>query len=224
LTTILGFAQSAMRRLPKDDPLAFPLASIERESLRCKALIQDLLTFSRQSAATVASFDVDSLLNATILLVKGRAIAQSVEIRLEAPDAPLLVDGAPPQIQQVLINLCHNAIDAMPSGGTLTLRAGPVEDGGKRFARIEVLDTGTGIPPEIRDRVIEPFFTTKEPGQGTGIGLSIAYEIVRQHQGRISFESEVGRGTRFQVLLPAAAPLTPQETRHESPSQDPGRR
>jgi signal transduction histidine kinase len=132
------------------------------------------------------------------------AAARGIEVRRETPDAPLLLRGVSTQLQQVVVNLCANALDAMPGGGTLTVRLDRVASEGRPWGRIEVVDTGAGIPAEIRDRIFDPFFTTKEPGRGTGLGLAIASEIVRRHHGRIDFESEAGKGTRFRVLLPDA--------------------
>ena len=109
------------------------------------------------------------------------------------------------QIQQMLMNLCANAIDAMPKGGTLTFRIGlgkNAMENSKECVRFDVKDTGDGIPEELRHRIFEPFFTTKEVGKGTGLGLSLAYEIVKSHQGEIALSSEVGKGSCFQVYLP----------------------
>jgi CheY-like chemotaxis protein len=105
-------------------------------------------------------------------------------------------------LQQVLMNLCLNARDAMPEGGILTVRT--ERDRERREVLMQVSDTGGGIPPEFRERIFEPFFTTKEVGKGTGLGLATVYTIVEQHDGRIDVDSEVGAGTTFTVRLPAA--------------------
>jgi signal transduction histidine kinase len=103
---------------------------------------------------------------------------------------------------QVLLVLAINAADAASPGGAVTIRAGRHPEGGAVFS---VEDTGPGIPPEIADHIFEPFFTTKPPGQGTGLGLSVAYGLVQAHNGRLEFESLPGAGTRFEVVLPAGA-------------------
>jgi two-component system, sensor histidine kinase and response regulator len=204
MMVILGFTQSLLRRIPKDDPAAFPLASIERESIRVRDLVRNLLVFSRQNELPETVFQAGTVIADALALIEAMAASRGVEIRREIPDAPFPLRGAATQIQQVLINLCANALDAMPNGGMLTVRAGRVEKDGKPWIRLEVADTGSGIPSEIRERIFDPFFTTKEPGRGTGLGLSLASEIVRRHLGRIALETEVGRGTRFDVLLPDA--------------------
>src|SRR5205085_1136029 len=109
------------------------------------------------------------------------------------------------QIEQVLLNLANNALDAMPKGGVLTVRSRSVKHEGAAAARIEITDTGTGIPVEIQDRVFEPFFTTKARGRGTGLGLSLVQEIVAKHNGDVRFETAPGRGTTFVVTLPLKA-------------------
>ena len=106
------------------------------------------------------------------------------------------------QIQQIIINLSNNAMDAMPEGGTLTLRTKKTRAEGKDMIEIEVRDTGAGIPKEIQAKIFEPFFTTKEVGKGTGLGLSLVYELIQKHDGRITLESEAGKGTIFRVFLP----------------------
>jgi two-component system NtrC family sensor kinase len=113
----------------------------------------------------------------------------------------------PGQLEQVFINLSLNALDAMPEGGTLTVRSH--QENGRIEVRIE--DTGAGIPPEIGRRVFEPFFTTKEPGRGTGLGLSVSYGIVQKHRGTIDLESTVNRGTVFTVRLPVLETLPEPE-------------
>ena len=106
------------------------------------------------------------------------------------------------QIQQILVNLSNNAIDAMPAGGRLTIRLQNAKMDGRDAIEIQVQDTGTGIPTEIQSKIFHPFFTTKEVGKGTGLGLALVYEIIEKHNGKISFDSEVGKGTNFKVLLP----------------------
>jgi signal transduction histidine kinase len=204
MMVILGFAQSLLRRTPKDDPAAMPLASIEREAMRVRDLVRNLLAFSRQGERPETLFPAAGVVDDALSLVGAMAAARGIEVRRETPDAPLLLRGVSTQLQQVVVNLCANALDAMPGGGTLTVRLDRVASEGRPWGRIEVVDTGAGIPAEIRDRIFDPFFTTKEPGRGTGLGLAIASEIVRRHHGRIDFESEAGKGTRFRVLLPDA--------------------
>lgn len=134
-----------------------------------------------------------------VSLLQGAAEAASVRIDEDYPHLPVMVDMDPNEIKQVFINIMNNALHAMPQGGTLTIR---VEQCGDHETAVEFSDTGHGIPREHLEKVFEPFFSTKGNGDGTGLGLSISYRIVQNHGGRIEVESEVGRGSRFRVLLP----------------------
>jgi signal transduction histidine kinase len=200
---ILGFAQSLLRRFPENDPLRAPLESIEREALRCKTLVQDLLAFSRSNNpnTTIQMENLPQVLERALTLVTTLARSKQVElIRSLAADLPLVpVDSG--QIQQAVINLCTNAIDAMPQGGKLTVSIARTGN----HAAISVQDTGTGIAPEIRERIFEAFFTTKEEGKGTGLGLSLIANIVKAHRGEITLQSEVGHGSTFTLRLPIDA-------------------
>ena len=204
LGIILGFAQSLVKRIKKDDPMAMPLKSIEREAVRCKNLVQDLLVFSRSSATEKGKLDLNAALDGALSLILARAKTQGVEIIRELSPAlpPVTANGN--KIQQALINLANNALDAMPKGGVLTI--GTALSGNRPgYVRIRVQDNGHGIPKEIQAKVMEPFFTTKEAGKGTGLGLALVYEIVKNHNGSIELESEEGKGTRFTIFLPTEA-------------------
>jgi len=130
-----------------------------------------------------------------------RLVRANIAVNLELAPGSLPVDADRGQLDQVLMNLTVNASDAMPGGGTLTIRTGA--DAGQAVW-LAVEDTGHGIPAEVRDRIFEPFFTTKGAGKGTGLGLSVVHGIVAQHGGRIEVESTVGRGTKFKVSVPRA--------------------
>ena len=122
---------------------------------------------------------------------------------MELSDSLPLVSGDLGQLQQAVIILAENAIDAMPQGGTLTMRTLREGDEESESVIVEVSDTGQGIREEIRERIFDPFFTTKEVGRGTGLGLAVCYGIVTEHGGRIGVESAVGRGSTFRIWLPA---------------------
>ena len=200
LAVILGFAQGILGRLPEADPMHIPVKSIERETLRCRNLVQDLLTFSRQKKTGTTLEALVPMIEGAMNLVETQARLKHVLVQRDfAADVPP-VQADRTQIQQVIINLCTNALDAMPGGGTLTVQ---VRLQGTHV-EIRVTDTGTGIPADIRKRIFEPFFTTKEVGKGTGLGLSLIYEIVKNHQGTVDLETEAGKGTTFIVRLPAA--------------------
>jgi signal transduction histidine kinase len=120
----------------------------------------------------------------------------------DLPDSPLMVTYDAQQIEQVLINLIHNAVQAMPNNGSLRIGLNQVEE----TAHISIQDTGSGISPEHLKRIFDPFFTTKPEGQGTGLGLSVSYGIIANHHGKIDVESEIGKGTKFTIILPLAQP------------------
>jgi signal transduction histidine kinase len=205
LGVILGFAQGVQRRLQSGDPLHLPIDSIVREGLRCKSLVQELLTFSRTARKGNEPCDLNQVVSSALALVGTKARTLGVEVVQELePDLPV-IDGNPTQLQQVVVNLGTNAVDAMDGGGVLTVRTSRADGGA---VAVEVIDTGCGIPPDVLARIFEPFFTTKEVGKGTGLGLSLVHEMVRQHGGEIAVDSQVGRGTRMRVCLPAAAPRT----------------
>ncbi|HBB67256.1 MAG: hypothetical protein A2X28_11380 [Elusimicrobia bacterium GWA2_56_46] len=200
---ILGFAQSLVKTVKENDPLKTPLKSIEREAMRCKELVQNLLVFSRASSRSAhPAFDPNSSIESALSLILPQARMQNVEIvkDLRSPLPMITADSG--QLQQVIINLCSNAIDAMPSGGRLTIGTSLSRRDGKDFIRIDVSDTGSGIPKELHAKIFNPFFTTKEVGKGTGLGLSLVHEIVTRHAGTIELESEPGKGAKFSVYLP----------------------
>ncbi|HYY95826.1 MAG TPA: response regulator [Pyrinomonadaceae bacterium] len=179
------------------------LQLIRGEAFRCKQITNGLLDFSRARAAEHAPVNVSEVVESAARLLthqkRGVSITFDVELAKNLP----LVSGDLGQLQQAVIILSENGIDAMPQGGTLTLRTlrGEAEEGGE--VCIEVRDTGQGIPVEIRERIFDPFFTTKEVGRGTGLGLAVCYGIVTEHGGRIEVDSTVGRGTVFRISLPA---------------------
>ncbi len=168
---------------------------------RIQRIMMDLLDFARPDESAVADADLNAGVEATINLARGRAKERGVALSAELGALPP-VSCFPGKVNQVIMNLVANAVDATPSGGRVVVRTG-VRPGG--MVAIEVEDTGTGIDPALRDRIFDPFFTTKPIGQGTGLGLSLSYGIVRAHGGSLDFESEPGRGTRFTVTLPAVA-------------------
>ena len=177
-----------------------------REALRCGKIVNNLLTFARQKGVESKHFDLVELVQ-TILVLLGHAMTKAgVTTQLDLPAAPFTIYGDYAQIQQCLMNLISNAVEAMPDGGTLTIGAGHQDSSGDVW--IEVADTGTGIADDDLQRIFEPFFSTKSDGKGVGLGLPMVYGIVREHGGTVSVDSMVGRGTTFRITLPEA----PDET------------
>ncbi len=198
ISVMLGFAQAILRKMPEDDPLRKPLSTIEREGLRCKAIIQNLLDFARRNKPALQPVDVNQVLEAACVLIEHQMSLDNIVVtKGYAPDLPRVL-ADPNQLQQVFVNIIQNAYQAMPEGGTLRLVTRSLGD----EVQIIFADTGIGIPPENIKRIFDPFFTTKEVGQGTGLGLSVSYGIVEQHGGTIEVESQVGVGTTFIIKLP----------------------
>ncbi|HIP96706.1 MAG TPA: response regulator, partial [Anaerolineae bacterium] len=198
ISVMLGFSQAILRKLTEDDPLRKPLATIEREGLRCKGIIQNLLDFARRSKPSLQPTNVNEVLEAACALIEHQISLDNVVVtKGYDPHLPQVLADAN-QLQQVFVNIIINARDAMPRGGTLRLITRSLGD----EVHIIFSDTGIGIPPENIKRIFDPFFTTKEVGQGTGLGLSVSYGIVEQHGGTIEVKSEVGVGTTFIVKLP----------------------
>ncbi len=179
------------------------LEIIERESQRCGAIVKNLLTFARQAPLVPQQNDLNAIVERCSLLVGHQLTLQSIDLEqdLEPTLPPIYCDAA--QIQQALLALMMNAVEAMPHGGRL--RVATSFDETRREGRVEVSDEGSGIPEEIRPHIFEPFFTTKQEGKGVGLGLAIAFGIVRQHGGNIEVVSTAQEGTTFTMILPEQA-------------------
>jgi len=195
---ILGFAQGILKTLSEDDPLRRPLTTIEKESLRCNRIVQNLLDFARHSEPTPHLTNINELINASCDLVEHQTSLQNVKLIKGYNSALPSIMADPNQLQQVFINIMLNAYQAMPDGGTLHIATRQVG------SELQVIftDTGVGIPPENVQNIFDPFFTTKEVGEGTGLGLSVSYGIVKAHGGDIEVESQAGKGTTFVIKLP----------------------
>jgi signal transduction histidine kinase len=203
LGVILGFSQSLKSRIKQDDPLYVPVEHIEREASRCKTLVQNLLTFSRMPTLDqVDHISINAAIEDAFSLIQAQSKFNTIEVKKEFETTLPTIEANKNQIQQVVINLCNNAMDAMKSGGTLTVKTFAFSDSTIQGVAIEISDTGHGIPDDIKKKVFEPFFTTKEVGKGTGLGLSLVYEIIQKHQGRIDFKSTTNVGTTFIIYLP----------------------
>lgn len=203
LGIILGFSQTIKNQIPPTDSARMGLEFIEKEALRCKDLVQNLLVFSRASQTEQhEEIDFNATIADALSLVNAQGRVKNVEIIKELdPDIPP-VSANRNQLQQVVINLCNNAMDAMDDQGKIVVRTGRRCKDGVEWVAMEIRDTGSGIPENIQAKIFEPFFTTKEVGKGTGLGLSLIHEIVRKHHGTLDFNSEVGKGTMFTIYFP----------------------
>ena len=174
------------------------IAARSREGLRrIQVIVRDLREFARLDIGGETDVDLNTAIASTANIIAGRARSAEVTIDLQLLPVPT-VPGNPTKINQVILNLLANAVDACHSGGRVTVRTCQVNSA----VSIEVEDTGDGIDPAIADRIFDPFFTTKPPGHGTGLGLTISYGVVRDHVGVIDFVTRPGEGTIFRVLLP----------------------
>ncbi|MGD0214547.1 MAG: ATP-binding protein [Terriglobales bacterium] len=200
LGSILLFSRLIMQQVPPEGRIRENLERIEKETKRCHAIVRNLLDFARQREPLVESLDVNQLLDATLKLFEGQFLFHNIEVvRDYNPKLPPL-QADESQLQQVFMNIILNAADAMNGSGRLTLTT----DDGDGHIKINISDTGCGIPLENIDRIFDPFFTTKGVGHGTGLGLSVSYGIVQNHHGDINVFSTVGSGTTFAVSLPTS--------------------
>src|SRR5215475_1639385 len=209
LAGILTYAKLLKKRASKEPEVNTEnvemLDLIESESRRCGEIVRNLMTFGRPSSMNYEPADLNSVIDRCVRLVNHQLELKNIELQLNLANdlAPVRCD--PGQIEQVLLALVMNAIDAMPNGGTLILGTRKARSGSD--VQVEVRDDGVGMPPEVLQNMFEPFFTTKERGRGLGLGLAISRQIVERHQGRIEVKSEPGRGTVFTITLPMQAPM-----------------
>ncbi len=201
LAVISTYAQILAKQVSDDDPKSKMLEKIAKQTFRASEIVNSLLNFSRTSPTEFVEVDLARVIRETVTLVQHQFEKAGVRTITILPDQLPSIRGNAGKMQQVFLNLFINARDAMPAGGTLSVRAWAEN----AFAHVEVSDTGQGIPPENLARIYDPFFTTKGPKKGTGLGLSITYGIVQEHNGIIEVESTVGGGTRFRLEFPSAA-------------------
>jgi PAS domain S-box-containing protein len=203
LGTVSLRIESILRRTDSDDPRRKGLEIIEQEIIRMGDLVSNLLQFSRRGKDQVSTLDVRLELNKAVELVQHHLRNRQINVVKELSDDTPTIFADRQKLRQVFLNLLSNASDAMLDGGTLTLRSAPTRDPETRPAvLIEICDTGAGIPEAFLDKVMEPFFTTKEEGKGTGLGLAICRRIVYEHRGTIQIQSQVGKGTEVRIVWP----------------------
>jgi PAS domain S-box-containing protein len=198
LTTVLTTAMLLQEEADPEAPLFQELETIVKETIRCRSIVTALLDFARQKPPQMKKSSINDIVSGTLKLTRKQSAFKDIELSVSLDPAVPDIWLDPHQITQALINLVVNAIESTEAGGSITISTA-LEPGG-RNARIDVRDTGTGIPPERLRQVFEPFFTTKE--SGTGLGLSIAHGIIVQHNGRIDVASQPQQGTTFTITLP----------------------
>jgi two-component system NtrC family sensor kinase len=209
LSGILTYAKLLRKWIDRGDALEphkadmrDSLQLIESESRRCGEIVRNLLTFARVQPLNVTDFEINRVVQQTIKLVDHKLELGNIEARLELGEALPKIRGDAGQIEQLLLAMVMNAIEAMPREGNLRIST-TAPDPASIVIRIE--DNGMGIPPDILPRLFEPFTTTKEEGKGVGLGLAISQAIVDRHGGTIEVQSEVGRGTTFTIVIPTGA-------------------
>jgi PAS domain S-box-containing protein len=234
LTGILGYADLLKRKAEPGSEVSMAARVIQEAADRASHLTSQLLGFARRGKNLAVQVDIRKTIDEVAGLLE-RTLDKRIRIRISPASVPASVVGDPAQLQQFLMNLAMNARDAMPEGGELAFSTEiAVLDPGccvsrpgvspGRYVRIEVSDTGTGIPKDHLEKIFDPFFTTKERGKGTGLGLSMVFGIVENHGGFIEVESEVGAGTLFKVYLPLV-PEEAERTEADSPRpEDPAAR
>ncbi len=217
LTGVTGNLTLALQGTQPDDPRREFLRAAEVAAWRAAELTQHLLGFSRQTKPRMKAINLNHCMREAAELLR-RTIGPAIEIVVQGADDLGLVEADASQINQVLMNLCLNARDAMPNGGRLELETcnataedskteAAADSGSAAFVRMRVRDNGQGIEAEIQPRIYEPFFTTKEIGKGTGLGLAMVFGIVKEHHGWIECQSSPGKGACFDVYLPPHSPL-----------------
>jgi len=212
MQAVLAHAELGMTRISPSSRVAENLREIEGAGRRAADLTKQLLAFSRRQPTRPVPIDLNARIQGLVKLLQ-RLLPENIAIELKAGRGLDTVSADPTQLEQVIVNLCVNARDAMENGGTLTIETENVSimdhpelhqwTRPGRFVRLKVTDTGTGMTAEVRERVFEPFFTTKGAHRGTGLGLSTVYGIVQQHGGIVRVHSAPGQGSTFEVDLPA---------------------
>ncbi|MEO8334193.1 MAG: ATP-binding protein [bacterium] len=202
LTVISGFTQMALSQLGKDHKVAPDLKQVSDAAHSAAGLTHQLLAFSRKQVMQPRVVDLETVVFNMEGMMR-RLLGQEIELHVEHEGDSARIKADPGQLEQVLLNLVVNARDAMPHGGRLTIRTDHRRDAsGGEGVLLQVRDNGVGMPADVRDRIFEPFYTTKEVGKGTGLGLSTVYGIITQSNGSIEVESVPGGGTTFSIVFP----------------------
>jgi two-component system, NtrC family, sensor kinase len=212
LGIIMGFVEDMLSGMDPVDPNYRALQIIDEESKRCRQIVRDLMEYARPKTTEFCSTSIADAIEKTLQLVENRLYKQKIAVERKLEPDLLRIQADSPQLEQVLVNLYLNAIDAMPDGGKLIVEARMVQpDGGTPTALITVADTGFGIAETDLPKIFQPFFTAKKR-RGMGLGLPICQRIVKNHGGRMEVESEPGKGTSLKIYLPSE-----QRTSTESP-------
>ena len=200
LTGISSYVQMLQRKVDEGSEVATILDKVEKQAFRASRIINSLLSFSRQGASDRMTLDMNQLVQESLSLVESQMKYPNVRINTDLSTDIGAIIGDKTKLQQVIINLLLNARDSLKDGGVITVKT----ENEELMVTCSISDDGTGIPVEIQPKVFDPFFTTKKIGQGTGLGLSVSYGIIQEHQGEIDLKSEPGKGTTFKIKIPLA--------------------
>jgi CheY-like chemotaxis protein len=204
LGAVMGLASVHLTDAPEHSTLHKDLEAITNACQRGAVMVRGLLGFARESVPVQRDTDLNAVVREVATLLE-RTTLQKIRLDLHLCDNLHSVRGDPAALLHALMNLCMNALDAMPNGGTLLVRTANVDS----MVLLEVADTGTGMPADVIQKALEPFFTTKPMGKGTGLGLPIVYGTVKAHQGRMEITSQPGYGTQARLYFPADISGTP---------------
>jgi two-component system, NtrC family, sensor kinase len=218
ITSIVAFTKLVRVMLQQGNLSGEDLEKIDRylelsfrEAMRCGCIVKNLLTFARPKSLEAKMVDLNEIVHTILALTNHQMELANVRCKIDLPPAPFTAWGDYAQIQQCLLNLILNAIDAMPEGGTIAI-SGEMNEASD-FVWLEVTDTGHGIEPNDLQRIFEPFYSTKTEGKGVGLGLSMVHGIIREHHGVVEVDSEPGKGTTFIIKLPKS-PIKDHEGEH----------
>ncbi len=211
MSGIMLYASMVLEDLGADHPLKEDLKTIIREAERCKVIVADLLEFSHQTSYEMDRINLNDVVNKTLGVIKNQPLFHNIDLVLHLDAGLCPIFGNAIRLNQVVMNVMVNAVQAMKTGGTLTIITR--NRANREIAEVLIRDTGHGIAPDQREKIFDPFFTTKKPGEGTGLGLSVSYAIVKEHQGTIRVAESSGYGTTFALRFPAV-PETPTGEPH----------
>jgi two-component system NtrC family sensor kinase len=202
LTSVTGFAELALEGVPEGNETRADLEMVLREALRARDVVRRLLDFARQSESTRTRASLNKVIEDVVALSRHLIHTSGVELSLDLEKELPWATVDANQMKQVLLNLVHNALQAMPDGGAMRITTASASRHHRDWVVVSVQDTGVGIPQLEQARIFEPFYTTKGNQGGTGLGLSVTYGIVTDHGGQIDVESQSGTGAKFTVWLP----------------------
>jgi PAS domain S-box-containing protein len=194
LTGVLAYAENLLEEAAKDDPRRADYEVIIRESLRCREIVRTLLDFARQEEPSFQIVDLNDVVNKTLALVERQAEFQDITVERTLAEKPLRVNADPRQLQQIILNLILNANEAMEGQGTITILSDLLPEQTRCF--VTVRDEGPGVPSEVRERIFEPFFSTKSTA---GLGLAVSWGIIQRHGGTLTVHENPGGGADFRV-------------------------